>query len=64
MGSPGGDGVPLLYTSIVLLVLAWVTCIARAAVRIWRKALGLDDYVMFFGLVRLLLPPFSFLPLQ
>lgn len=51
MVKPGGDGVALLYTSIVLLTLSWVVFIPRVAVRIWRKALGTDDYVMFCGLV-------------
>lgn len=52
MGQPGGDGVPLFYTSIVMLALAWPTCIARVGVRVWRKAVGLDDILMFIGLVR------------
>jgi len=56
MGNAGGDGVPLLYTSIVLLVLTWLTCMLRGGVRIWRKALGLDDLLMFIGLVRLQCP--------
>lgn len=52
MGQPGGDGVALFYTSIILLTLTWVTFSARVGVRIWRKVLGLDDLLMFVGLVR------------
>lgn len=52
MGQVGGDGVALFHASIVLLALAWVTYGARVGVRIWRKALGLDDFLMFMGLVR------------
>lgn len=48
---PGGDGVALLYSSILLLALSWVTFITRVATRIWRKALGLDDWLMFAGLL-------------
>ena len=46
-----GDGVPLLYAAIILLVLSWVTVSMRVCVRIWRKVLGLDDYLMGVGLV-------------
>ena len=49
---PKGDGIALLYTSIVFLVLSWVTFVARVGVRVWRKALGMDDYAMAIGLVR------------
>ncbi|CZR65919.1 related to integral membrane protein [Phialocephala subalpina] len=48
---PKGDGVALLYTSILLLALSWATFATRLGVRIWRKALGLDDYAMFLGLL-------------
>ncbi|KAH7355116.1 hypothetical protein BKA65DRAFT_395065 [Rhexocercosporidium sp. MPI-PUGE-AT-0058] len=47
---PKGDGIALLYTSIVFLVVAWLTFVARVGVRVWRKALGMDDYVMAVGL--------------
>jgi hypothetical protein len=46
-----GDGVPLLYCAIILLVLSWITVSMRVCVRIWRKVLGLDDYLMGIGLV-------------
>lgn len=46
-----GDGVPLLYAAIILLVLSWITVSMRVCVRIWRKVLGLDDYLMGVGLV-------------
>lgn len=49
-----GDGVALLYAAIILLVLTWVTVSIRVCVRIWRKVLGMDDYLMVVGLVRLL----------
>lgn len=48
---PRGDGIALLYTSIVLLALSWVTFVSRVAVRVWRRALGLDDFAMFIGIV-------------
>jgi hypothetical protein len=51
MVKPAGDGVALLYTSIVLLTLSWAVFVPRVGVRVWRKALGLDDYLMFCGLV-------------
>lgn len=50
--SPRGDGIALLYTSIVFLALSWLTFTTRIVVRVWRKALGLDDYAMLIGLVR------------
>jgi hypothetical protein len=48
-----GDGVALLYGAIVLLVLSWVVFSLRLTVRVWRKALGLDDYIMLAGIVSL-----------
>jgi hypothetical protein len=46
-----GDGVALFYGAIILLVLSWVTFTMRAGVRLWRKALGVDDYFMLIGIV-------------
>jgi hypothetical protein len=46
-----GDGVALFYAAIILLVLTWVTVSMRVCVRIWRKVLGMDDYLMLVGLV-------------
>lgn len=46
-----GDGVALFYGSIVLLVLSWTIFCMRVGVRVWRKAFGLDDYIMFVGIV-------------
>jgi hypothetical protein len=46
-----GDGVMLLYCAIILLVLTWVFFSMRVGVRIWRKAFGMDDYLMFSGIV-------------
>lgn len=51
MVKPAGDGVPLLYTSIVLLVVTWLTFTTRIAVRIWRKNYGGDDLLMGIGQV-------------
>ena len=46
-----GDGVALLHAAIILLVLTWVTVSIRMCVRIWRKVVGMDDYLMVAGLV-------------
>ncbi|PNP45070.1 hypothetical protein TGAM01_v206827 [Trichoderma gamsii] len=51
MVQPAGDGVQLLYASIVLLVLTWLTFILRMSVRVWRNASGWDDILMFIGLL-------------
>jgi len=48
-----GDGVALLYGAIVLLVLSWIVFSLRVTVRVWRKAFGLDDYIMLAGIVSL-----------
>lgn len=53
MVEPAGDGLQLLHASIVLIILAWLTFIARTSVRVWRKALGWDDILMLIGLVRI-----------
>ena len=49
---PKGDGIALLSTSIVFLAVTWLTFVARLAVRVRRKAVGLDDHAMAAGLVR------------
>lgn len=41
----------LLYASIILLVLTWMTVLMRVCVRIWRRVLGMDDYLIILGLV-------------
>jgi hypothetical protein len=46
-----GDGVALLYCAIILLVLTWVVFGMRLGVRVWRKAWGMDDYMMAIGIV-------------
>ncbi|KAF4428925.1 hypothetical protein F53441_14038 [Fusarium austroafricanum] len=48
---PAADGVPLLYVTIVMLTLAWIFSVARLAVRRWKNNLGLDDWLMFAGLM-------------
>lgn len=52
MVKPEGDGTHLFWTSILLLAICWLTFITRVGVRIWRKALGSDDFLMGVGLVR------------
>lgn len=49
--SVAGDGVALLYCAIILLVLSWITVSLRVCVRVWRKVLGMDDFLMMIGLV-------------
>ncbi|ORY60841.1 uncharacterized protein BCR38DRAFT_308873, partial [Pseudomassariella vexata] len=51
MVKPAGDGVQLLYTSIVMMSLSWVMVISRVAVRRWIKAFGVDDWLMISGLM-------------
>lgn len=46
-----GDGVALLYCAIILLVLSWLIFSMRVGVRVWRKAWGMDDYLMLAGIV-------------
>jgi hypothetical protein len=48
----GGDGVALYYGAIVLLALTWVFFSMRLGVRMWRKAFGMDDWLMLVGSVR------------
>lgn len=57
MVKPAGDGVALFYSSILLLALSWITFLTRISVRVWRKAFGLDDWLMLAGLVCELLNP-------
>ncbi|KAH7122014.1 hypothetical protein B0J13DRAFT_648138 [Dactylonectria estremocensis] len=45
------EGVPLLYVTILMLALSWVTVVARLGVRRWKKNLGLDDWLMCAGLI-------------
>lgn len=54
MTDEASTGVALLHITIALLVLSWVTVVARLAVRTWLKpeAMGMDDYLMVAGLVR------------
>ncbi|KAM5342204.1 hypothetical protein ACJ41O_015235 [Fusarium nematophilum] len=51
MAPVAGEGVPLLYVTIVMLALCWVTVIARIGTRKWIKNIGLDDYLMCGGLI-------------
>jgi hypothetical protein len=47
-----GDGVALYYGAIILLALTWLFFCMRLGVRIWRKAFGMDDWLMLVGSVR------------
>ncbi|KAK9419724.1 hypothetical protein SUNI508_07210 [Seiridium unicorne] len=51
MISPRGDGVVLLYVTIVMLTLSWITLVARLGVRRRINAFGSDDWLMFAGLI-------------
>ncbi|KAH8649746.1 hypothetical protein BGZ60DRAFT_389470 [Tricladium varicosporioides] len=51
MVQPAGDGTHLFWTSILLLVVGWITFMLRVGVRVSRKALGSDDYLMGVGLL-------------
>ncbi|KAL6867082.1 hypothetical protein J3F83DRAFT_739931 [Trichoderma novae-zelandiae] len=51
MVKPAGDGVSLLYASIVLIALAWITFAGRISVRFWRKSAGWDDILMLIGIL-------------
>ncbi|KAM0239477.1 hypothetical protein ACHAP5_008333 [Fusarium lateritium] len=51
MAPMAGDGVPLFYIAIVMLTLSWIFATARIGVRRWKKNLGLDDWLMFAGLI-------------
>jgi hypothetical protein len=51
MARVAGDGVALLWATIAMLSLSWIFAILRLGVRKWRKNIGLDDGLMFAGLV-------------
>lgn len=51
MAPVAGEGVPLLWITIVMLTLSWIFLSARLGVRKWKDNLGLDDWLMFGGLV-------------
>ncbi|KAK7995325.1 hypothetical protein PG990_014098 [Apiospora arundinis] len=50
MAKVAGEGVPLLYLTIVFLILSWVTFVTRVGVRRWIDAFGSDDWLMGGGL--------------
>ncbi len=52
MAQVKGDGVPSLYVAIIMMSLCWIIMIMRLGVRQYLHALGLDDLLMFIGLVR------------
>lgn len=49
--TPTGPALSLLVTTIVLLVLSWITVSARFHIRRKNNSLGLDDWLMGVGLV-------------
>ncbi|RGP74454.1 integral membrane [Fusarium longipes] len=51
MAQVAGDGVPLLYVTITMLILSWIFASLRLWVRKWKRNLGLDDGLMFAGLI-------------
>ncbi|KAF5002378.1 hypothetical protein FGRMN_390 [Fusarium graminum] len=51
MSPLAGEGVPLFYITIVMLTLSWLFASARLGVRIWKRNFGLDDWLMFVGLI-------------
>ncbi|KAL4727054.1 hypothetical protein ACLX1H_005954 [Fusarium chlamydosporum] len=51
MARVAGDGVALLYGTIVMLSLSWIFATLRLGVRKWKRNLGLDDWLMFAGLI-------------
>ncbi|KAL3607046.1 hypothetical protein FPOAC2_02020 [Fusarium poae] len=51
MARVAGDGVALLWATIAMLSLSWIFAILRLGVRKWRKNIGLDDGLMFAGLI-------------
>jgi hypothetical protein len=51
MAPMAGEGVPLFYITIVMLTLSWIFATARIGVRRWKNNFGLDDWLMFTGLV-------------
>ncbi|KAF5716276.1 integral membrane protein [Fusarium mundagurra] len=51
MAPVAGEGVPLLRITIVMLTLSWIFLSARLVVRRWKNNLGLDDWLMFGGLI-------------
>jgi hypothetical protein len=55
MAPVAGEGVPLLWITIVMLILSWIFLSARLGVRKWKNNLGLDDWLMFGGLVCILM---------
>ncbi|KAJ3543983.1 hypothetical protein NM208_g3287 [Fusarium decemcellulare] len=51
MSKVAGEGVPLLYVTIIMLALSWIFLLARLGVRKWKNILGLDDWLMCAGIV-------------
>lgn len=49
--TPKGDGLALFIACVVLIVISWITVITRIGVRVWKKVLGADDWIMVAGLV-------------
>lgn len=52
-GTPGDPdrGWTLWIVSVVMVIFSGIFVIARLAIRLSRKMLGIDDYIIFVGLV-------------
>lgn len=48
---PKGDGLVTFVLAIIMLAICWPTLITRFIVRMKIKALGLDDWLMGFGMI-------------
>ncbi|KAK8079035.1 hypothetical protein PG994_002842 [Apiospora phragmitis] len=51
MVNVAGEGAPLLYITIVFLVLSWLTFVIRVGVRRWIRGFGTDDWLLGGGLI-------------
>ncbi|KAF5019526.1 hypothetical protein F66182_8468 [Fusarium sp. NRRL 66182] len=49
--TPEGDGLTTFGLTIMMLVVCWPTVIARYLVRVKKRALGLDDWLMGLGMI-------------
>lgn len=58
--APKDDGMVTLILDILLLVICWPTVVVRFLIRSKNSALGLDDWLMGLGMVRLFTPRFRY----
>jgi hypothetical protein len=52
--TPTGPGLALLLVSAILLSFSWAIVALRMLVRYKIRSIGLDDYLMLIGLVRVI----------